>query len=403
MGDLFPLPDSVELFRESGNMGGMLGLSLSDGSDIYFDCSVPSEGSAHTSNNFLVGEAQTLSTEQSDQTNIWGNVILSNEEPLGRAETTSILHQTEPQDHGFTTQLSRAGSAQMPNTDWENYLDFSPSMRSSPGALAATFNILDQSARQVSIIDGRTHPSPEIFATDNPIRSNGAPDGTFKVIDLETVAKPLMLVEEVFLASLSELSASPCSDISGDITEWVASEFRNLLATSYEASALAIRNSIQMSMTNEASWTPLSNKFLRPTKSQVSASSANESTGELHSRQPSNKASLLRRIPVGCLSIKLTVYGLQESSKVAIAAFTFTPALTISKKGFSAALLKTSSSVRSPKIARGIISFNVVPYKCPIVTAIKENNLKEIQQLFSSKQASPHDRLPNGTSLLSVS
>jgi hypothetical protein len=138
-------------------------------------------------------------------------------------------------------------------------------------------------------------------------------------------------------------------------------------------------------------------------KTQVAATSSGENTEELCSLQLSSKASSVQIMPVGLLSIELVACASQGSSKVTTAAFTFTPASAICKKGITATLVRTSRSVRSPSIARDIVSFNAVPWKCPIVVAVENKDLEEVQKLFSTKHASRNDRLPNGTSLLAVS
>ena len=106
---------------------------------------------------------------------------------------------------------------------------------------------------------------------------------------------------------------------------------------------------------------------------------------------------------MGSLSIKLVTSALHGSSKITTAAFTFTPAYEICKQGVSVTLVRTSEAVKNPSIARNIASFNVVPWEAPIFTAVDCNDIGKVQELFSSKQASPHDRAPNGTTLLSVS
>ena len=257
-------------FRESDNVSGILDLELNNRNDFDFDARLCSEGSGHNNpiptdyalNEFTLGDPPTLAPEQSDQTSCWGDVVLSTEAPLGNNEMTAIPQQNQFRDHHCNTQLSRARSPQRSNIDWEDYVNLSPSTRSSVGALAATPNILYCPPRQSSIFQSWDSLSREPFLSDDSIRATSGPDETFEGTDLEAVTKPLKLMEDVFFASLSKISENQSSGIIEDVTESLASEFRNLLPASHETSASVTRKRSGKSETNEASWTPLShNKF----------------------------------------------------------------------------------------------------------------------------------------------
>ncbi|ERF71275.1 hypothetical protein EPUS_05327 [Endocarpon pusillum Z07020] len=240
----------------------------------------------------------------------------------------------------------------------------------------------------------------EPFISEDSAQAISRPESAFEDIGSENLTKPLVLIEESFFAELSKMSNNQSSGISEDITEWVASEFRNSLAASYEASALGTRKRLK-SKTDEPSWTPLTqNRFLGAIMTQKATSFSTNIAQKLRSLQISSKTCSLQDIPVGRLLIKLMVFASQGTSTTTTASFTFTPNDAICKKGVSATLLRAFDSLGSPTIARSITSFNIIPRNHPIVTALEHNDIRKVQELFSSKQASPNDRIPNGTSLL---
>lgn len=163
---LFALPDVDMPFRESDTVGGITDLEFNNRNDSDFDPRFLPKGSGHnnrktpnhTVNHFILGDAPVLAPEQSDQTSFWGDVVLRSEAPLGSNEMTAIPQQNEFRDHHYTTQLFRASSLHLSNTDWEDYLNFSPNMRSSAGKLAATPNVPHCLPSQSTIGHGLNQP-----------------------------------------------------------------------------------------------------------------------------------------------------------------------------------------------------------------------------------------------------
>ena len=74
------------------------------------------------------------------------------------------------------------------------------------------------------------------------------------------------------------------------------------------------------------------------------------------------------------------------------------------KKGF-ALLYKMKQDHRStyPAICPSIAFFNVVPNDADVIRYAESNHLDGLKRLFTQRRASPHDRTPNGTSILQVS
>ena len=399
-------------FHGSDNASEFLGFEFNDQSGFDFDSHFLPELSGQndlapagdTFNDFIVGEAPALAPEKSGQTSFPGDVLLSTEAPFGSDKMTAITLQNKLPDKHYTPQLSRACSPHGSSVDWEDYLNFSPDTYSSAGALSETFGFPHQSPRPSHIPPGGTFPPPEPFIRDDSIQATSGLEKMCEGMNLEAVTKPLMLVDDIFFTGFSNISDYQSSGISEDIIEWVASEFRNLLAASHEASASFTRKLSLKSKMNEARWTPLSyNNFPRVMEMQEAASSLRKNTQELRSLKILSKAFHIQTTHMGILSIELLAYPSQGSSRITTAAFTFTPAYAICKKGVEVQLLRTSDTVGSPTIARNIISFNVIPRDAPIFEAVICNDIGTVQELFSSRQASPHDRLPNGDTLLVVS
>ena len=216
-------------FHESDNPSRVLDLEFNNRRDFDFDSHFVPEGSSykdptpasHILNEFIGGDAPAVPSQQSAQANFLRDVVSS------------------------TPHLS--------NVDWKDYLDFPPNTCSSVGAPAVTFDLLHHSPGQSSILHGWKTPSPELFISNDSVRVTSGPVTTFEGISLEAITKPMMLVDDTFLMSLSELSDDQSSGISEDVVEWVASEFRYLLAASHKASASALRKRSLKLKTNEAS------------------------------------------------------------------------------------------------------------------------------------------------------
>ena len=408
-GGLVALPDMDMPFHESDNVSRSLDLEFNNRSNFDFDPHSVPDGSGYKDPtpaghilNDLIGDGPVVAPEQSAQVSLSEDVASSTEAPLQSHETAAVVQQNKPRNEGYIMRLSRSCSPHLSNVNWEDYLDFPPDICSPAGALAATLDLFRHSPVQSSIVHGWKPPSPEPFISNNSVRATSEHGITFEGMSLGAVTKPLMLVEDTFFRSLSEVSDDRSSGFREDNFEWVFDEFSNLLAASHEASASAIRKRPLRSKTNEASWTPLSsNCSTRAISTPEAASSSGSDTQELLSVQKLSK--MFRIISTGLLSIKLTTGASHGSSKITTAAFTFIPAYEICKEGVSVTLGRTSVTVRNPSIARSIISFNVVPGEAPIFDAIIYNDIGKVQELFSSKQASPHDRNSEGTTLLGVS
>ena len=412
LGGPFALPDIDTPFHESNNTSGFLDLEFNNRIGFDFDPHFVLQGpgykdptpAGHILNDSKGGDAQALAPEQAAQASFSGDVVSSTEAPFESNETTAIPQQNKPRNEHYITQLSRACSPNLSTGDWADYLDFPPSTPSSVEAPAGTFGSFHHSPGQSSILHGWKTPSPELSISRDSVRATSEPGISFEGMSLEAVAQPLILLKDTFFMSLSKISDNRSSGISEDVIKWVASEFRNLLVASHEASASAIRKRSPRSKTKEASWTPLSdNRSSRVINTREAASYSGEITQELRSRPTAGKVFYIQTESMGSLSIKVVTGASHGSSKITTAAFTLTPAYGICQHGVSVTLVQTSYTGRSPSIARNIISFNVVPWRSPIHTAVLQNDVGKVQELLSSKQASPHDRLPDGTTLLWVS
>ena len=390
------------LFSESNNTSGMLNVELNNRNDFEFDPRSIFEGldyndltfDSDPSNVFRLEDGLPFPLEPLDPVNFSGDIAPNTEACFGFNEMTTFSPQINSQDYPYVTNLSRLSSPHLSDTNWEGFLSFSPKSH------AATPDVLHRSSPQSSISHGRI-ALPEPFVIDDWVRATSRPEKAFEAMDLEALTKPLMLMGDIFFTSLYQILNNQPSAINEENIEWVANEFRNILAASHEASASTIRKRLLKSKTNEASWTP-SNRFSHAMGTRDVTSPLGKNAQELRALQILNKA-LVKETSVGCLSIKLVVHALQGSPLATTAAFTFTPAFEICKRGISATLVRAFDTVRGSNIARNITSFNVIPRNHPVVDAIKKNNIKKVEELFSSKQISPNDRLPNGTSLLSVS
>lgn len=81
------------------------------------------------------------------------------------SDTSRVLQDDESRKHLSTTQLSRA-SPRIFSVDWRRYFNFSPSMRSSSGALAVTPQSPHYPPRPLSTTSGRIQSSPRAFPHD---------------------------------------------------------------------------------------------------------------------------------------------------------------------------------------------------------------------------------------------
>ena len=253
------------------------------------------------------------------------------------------------------------------------------------GVPAATLDLLVHSRGQSSILDDWRTSSPEPFISQDLFQAPSVPEKPFEGMLLEAVTKPLILMDDIFLTSLSEISYDGSSGISEDTIKWVTSEFNDLLTASHEASASAIRKRSLKSKTNESSWTPSShNRSSQVMKTQEAASSLRESTQELRSRPTSSKNFYIQSESMGSLLIKVMTRASRGSSRITTAAITFTPAYEVCKQGVSVTLVRASDAVRSQCITRNITSFNVVPDDAPIFDAVECNDIGKVRELFSS-------------------
>ena len=402
MGSLLSPLDTDILFSESNNTSEMLSVEPNNRNDFEFDPRSISERldyndltlNSDPSNMFRLEDGLPFPLEPLDPVNFSGDIAPNTEACLKFNEMTTISPQINSQNYPYVTNLSRLSSPHLSDTNWEGFLSFSPKSH------AATPDVLHHSSPQSSISHGRT-VLPEPFVIDDLVRVTSRPENVFEAMDLETLIRPFMLMGDIFFTSIYEILNNQSSAINEENIEWVANEFRNILAASHEASASTIRKRLLKSKTNEASCTP-SNRFSHAMGTRDATSLLGKNAQELRALQILNKA-LVKKMSVGCLSIKLVIHALQGSPLATTVAFTFTPAFEICERGISATLVRAFDTVRGSSIARNITSFNIIPWDHPVVHAIDKNNIKKIQELLSSKQISPNDRLPTGTSLLSVS
>ena len=386
---------------ESNDASGMLNVELSNGTDFEFDPRFMSERSGHNdstvNNDQSVEDGLPFPLEPLDPVIFSGGIAPSTEACFGFNEMTTILPQNNSQNYSHITFLSRSYSPHLSDTNLEDFLIFSSHTHSPVAALAATPDVLRHSSRQCSILHGRITPLPEPCMIDDSVRATPRPENTFEAMDLEALTKPFMLMGDIFFNSVYQILNNQPSVTNEDNIGWVTNEFRSILAASHEASASAIRKQLQKSKANEASRTPL-RRFSQVMKTRDASLSSKNVQG-LRTRQILS-TSLVRETSVGYLSIKL--YASQGSPLATTATFTFTPASEICERGISATLVRAFDSTQGTCIPPKITSFNIIPVDHPVRRAIFENNIKRVQELFSSRQASPHDRFPDGTSLLSV-
>ena len=131
--------------------------------------------------------------------------------------------------------------------------------------------------------------------------------------------------------------------------------------------------------------------------------SSGKNTQRLYFWQSSSSTLATQEKHVGRFSTKLVFYVSKGSSKLDTAAFTFTPVSSICGGGVPMKLARFLDGTKSSNIARNIASFNVIPCDHAIIGAIRKRDTSKVRELLSSKQASPNDRVSNGTLLLTVS
>lgn len=297
--------------------------------------------------------------------------------------------------HRYTTQIHQSSSSGSSNSDWEQWLRFSLSPRPLSRASPLPSNCLVVSPGRISIDQEHQTLSDGVQSRLTTINTY------YEGIDYTT---PLILARNIFFNMLSLLAARQLPWINAGFAERAGAEYLDLLSTSLEASSSVTRELSSSLKRQEKSWRPPSNLSLLASKWNTMSGKAESDSNQLaYASKPLYQANFIEYTSVGRLFFKLRGGICTKSPNITVLNVTFVPLEGICDNGFFATLSEVFDRVENPRMTRSIIPFNVIPYESPIVSAIEREDIVEVQNLFSSGKASMYDRLPEGSSLLSVS
>ena len=222
---------------------------------------------------------------------------------------------------------------------------------------------------------------------------------------LEGLMLSLLMMKSSLVSALSQLKSKSSLDISEEETEFLLSEFDNLVAFSHEASALRIR---QRSTKVEGEDRPSRgcinhtsmarnyaldvDSFSQPSltrRKRLRALSHADASGRLILTL-SNRAGDISGRPAGVLN----------------AAFSYVPNVYIHKIGVYATFRKEIRTGLNPSIKRSLRVIRVFDYGdstyCQLLKILQEDDLHRLQRMLSCGQIRPWDQNWGGWNLLTV-
>ena len=188
----------------------------------------------------------------------------------------------------------------------------------------------------------------------------------YSEIDLLTLNKPLMIMQDMFYASLSSFSNSGSSGIHEDIIRWLTKEFNNLLAVSHQASASFIRARLPDRTPHEVAAKPVDQHQKAGTmhvkKQIVMCMRGSKSTGI-------NERSKYIMVATCTATGFSWIHILVKGRNCIFASFGCMPALPICQEGISATFMQSFGPAQSFSIQRRITPFSVTSlYNHPLLS-----------------------------------
>ena len=222
---------------------------------------------------------------------------------------------------------------------------------------------------------------------------------------LEGLMLSLLLMKSSLVSALSELKSKSSLDISEEETEFLLSEFENLVAFSHEASALRIR---QRSIKAEGEDRP-SRGCINHTSTARNYTLDVDSLSQSTATRRGRLRTLSHADASGTLELRFEnragdING--RSASVLNASFSYVPNVDVHKTGVYATFQKEIRMGLNPSIKRSLRVIHIFDYHESTYKQLKmvllTDNLHGLQRMLSCGQIRPWDQNRAGWNLLSV-
>lgn len=421
----FVFPD---LFEHDFNFDGPQIVRETDGHSVSH--------AGHSSGDLVMAQAPVAPSLQLERTEYLEGVIPSTDIHVDNSGTSIMLRDAGSREHLPTSESFRASSPHVSSIDWQELVNFSPSIGSSSGAPATTSRSLRYTSRPLSTSRGHTKSPPRLSLHERIVGASHRQEGfqsmtsqkyngrvtflTIDSVDPESIMLPLQLLRSSYVEflELDPMSRSiwgnwsdpgPMVDLlySKSYSDWLSLEIENLLCSGYEICAQAIRR-------RQAARSGSSNE----TSPLLTSEDGYEREVPANGRQPIKgrdfefrlksklTSSVWHRTSMGMLMMALST--LRRDSPyfgTSDAPFeinlSFIPQSRQRATGLSAVFQKDSSISQVCSIPPCLRTFNVIPDDSMVINCIRRNDMSGVQRLFGEKRASPLDVDSRGASLLS--
>lgn len=412
--------------------------------DFNFDVSqVVRESDGHSvshagqpSGDLATAEALVAPSLKLERTEYLEGFIPSIEMHVDHSRTSRVLRDAGSREHLSTSESFRASSPHVSSIDWQELVNFSPSIGSSSGAPATTSRFLRSTSRPLSTSRGYTRSLPRLSLDDSIVGASRRQESsqsmtsqkydgrvTFLAIDSvdpESIVLPLQLLRSSYVdfLELYRMSRSRWRDWSGQgptvgllystfHSDWLLLEIENLLCWGYEKAAQAIRRR-QAARSGSGNETGLLLTSEDGYEREVPANGRQPIKGrDFETRlKPKLTRRVWHRTSMGMLNMALSTprrdspcFGTSDAPfEIKLS---FIPQSRQRATGLSAVFKKDSSISQVCRIPPCLRTFNVIPDDSTVINCILRNDMSGVQRLFGERRASPLDVDSRGGSLLS--
>ena len=241
------------------------------------------------------------------------------------------------------------------------------------------------------------------------VKSDNADCGSDVVInnvDLKSITMPLMLMKPPLFNALATLAEGTQTDIFKEDADLFCSEFNELLAASHNASATATSYT-KSSISSKGFNDPSHAQKMVGEKQQI-MSTTSKGKKRWHEDEELLPVKARRGLwaestYAGRLYVEVRG-GHVTNRRTSLNAFSvcFTPRPELATVGILATFKKIITAAWNPKISWYLRTFNILLWHNPVFDALKNDDVKKLQAMFSAKEVSPWDRDSKDNTLIWV-
>lgn len=222
---------------------------------------------------------------------------------------------------------------------------------------------------------------------------------------LEGLMLSLLMMKSSLVSALSELKSESSLDISEEETDFLLSEFENLVAFSHEASVLRIRQrSIKAEGEDRPSRGCINHTSMTRNYALDVDSFSQPTVTRTKRLRALSHADALGRLILTFENRAGDING--RPASVLNAAFSYVPNVYVHKIGVFATFRKEIRMGLNPSIKRSLRVIRVLDYGdstyCQLLKVLQEDDLHGLQRMLSYSQIRPWDQNWGGWNLLSV-